>query len=67
MTKDDSLRRVLMTETRDLHDRLDRAVGTFTDDDAYRAFVSGSYAFRAVVEPALTGDDWPVAARIAAS
>lgn len=60
MTKDDSLRRVLMTETRDLHDRLDQAIGTFADDGAYRAFVSGSYAFRAAVEPALTGDDWPI-------
>jgi heme oxygenase len=60
MTKDDSLRRVLMTGTRDLHDRLDQAVGTFADDGAYRAFLSGSYAFRAAVEPALTGDDWPL-------
>lgn len=60
MTKDDSLRRALMTGTRDLHDRLDGAVGDLADAAAYRAFLSGSYAFRAAIEPALTGDGWQV-------
>ncbi len=68
MTTQGSLRRVLMTETRDLHDRLDRAVGAFADAGAYRAFLSGSYGFRAAIEPALTGEGWrvqPLAALIA--
>ncbi|WP_295042281.1 biliverdin-producing heme oxygenase [uncultured Paracoccus sp.] len=56
----DSLRRVLMTETRDLHDGLDDAIGSFADPASYRAFLSGSYAFRAAVEPALSGADWQV-------
>lgn len=58
--KDGSLRRLLMAETRDLHDRLDQAIGGFDDPGAYRAFLSGSYGFRAAIEPALTGDGWQV-------
>lgn len=60
MAKDTSLRRVLMTETRDLHVRLDDAIGSFADPAAYRAFLSGSYAFRAAVEPALARPGWQV-------
>lgn len=58
--KDISLRRVLLAETRDLHDRLDRAVGSLADADAYRAFLSGSYRFRAAIEPGLGADGWQV-------
>lgn len=58
--KDGSLRCVLMTETRDLHDRLDQAVGSFADAAAYRDFLSGSYRFRAAIEPALKDDGWQV-------
>ena len=52
--KDGSIRRVLMMETRDLHDRLDQAIGGLDDAAAYRDFLTGSYRFRAVIEPALT-------------
>ncbi len=51
--QDGTLRRVLMTETRDLHDRLDREIGTFGDAADYGAFLSGSHAFRAAIEPQL--------------
>lgn len=43
-----------MTGTRDLHDRLDQAIGNFDQLPAYRAFLSGSYRFRAALEPRLT-------------
>lgn len=58
--KDGVLRRVLMTETRDLHDRLDQAIGVFADSGAYGDFLSGSYRFRAAIEPRLAGDGWQV-------
>lgn len=49
--QDGTLRRVLLTGTRDLHDDLDRQVGMFSDAAGYGAFLTGSYAFRAAVEP----------------
>ena len=58
--KDGSLRRVLMSETRDLHDRLDQAIGVFADAGAYRGFLTGSYRFRAALEPRLTDGAWQV-------
>lgn len=58
---DGTLRRVLMTETRDLHDTLDQEIGAFADAAAYGAFLSGSYAFRSAIEPHLGQDaGWPV-------
>lgn len=58
---DGTLRRALMTETRDLHDTLDREVGVFGDAAAYGAFLTGSHAFRATIEPSLLQDaGWQV-------
>lgn len=57
---DGSLRRVLMIETRDLHDRLDQAIGVFDEPADYCAFLSGSYAFRAAIEPVLADQGWQV-------
>ena len=57
---DGSLRRVLMIETRDLHDRLDQAIGVFGEPADYCAFLSGSYAFRAAIEPVLPDQGWQV-------
>lgn len=51
--QDGTLRCVLMAETRDLHDMLDRDVGAFADAAAYGAFLRGSHAFRAAIEPQL--------------
>lgn len=61
--QDGTLRGVLMTHTHDLHQRLDRGIGAFGDASAYRAFLSGSHAFRAAIEPQLAaGTDWQVQA-----
>lgn len=53
--QDGTLRRVLMTATRDLHETLDRQIGAFGDAAAYGAFLTGSHAFRAAIEPRLAG------------
>lgn len=58
--QDGTLRRVLQMETRDLHETLDRGIGAFADGAGYRAFLGGSYAFRAAIEPRLQDGDWPV-------
>lgn len=59
--QDGTLRRVLLTETRDLHDELDRQVGAFSDAAGYGAFLAGSHAFRAAIEPQLVSmHEWPV-------
>lgn len=59
--QDGTLRRVLLMETRDLHDELDRHVGAFSDRAEYAAFLAGSHAFRAAVEPQLVSmPEWPV-------
>ncbi|MTE00034.1 heme oxygenase [Paracoccus sp. YIM 132242] len=42
-----------MTETRDLHQTLDQGIGALGDAAAYGAFLSGSHAFRAALEPQL--------------
>ena len=55
---DGSLRRVLMIETRDLHDRLDQAIGVFGEPADYCPFLSGSYAFRVAIEPVLPAHGW---------
>lgn len=62
MTRNDlALRHVLLTATRDLHDDLDRQVGGLSDAGGYGAFLTGSHAFRAALEPALAGSGgWPV-------
>ncbi|MCZ0960226.1 biliverdin-producing heme oxygenase [Paracoccus benzoatiresistens] len=51
--QDGTLRRVLAAATRDLHETLDREIGAFGDVAAYGAFLSGSHAFRAAIEPQL--------------
>lgn len=51
--QDGTLRRVLVTETRDLHETLDRGIGAFGNAAAYGAFLTGSHAFRAAIEPQL--------------
>lgn len=48
-----SLRAKLRAETADLHDRLDRAVGGMESSADYLRYLSGSYRFRASVEPAV--------------
>lgn len=54
-----SLRHVLMSQTRDLHELLDHGIGDFGTLDDYRRYLSGSYAFRAALEPALQDiDGW---------
>ncbi|SNR54335.1 hypothetical protein EYF88_12935 [Paracoccus sediminis] len=59
--QDGTLRRVLMTQTQDLHRCLDREIGAFDDASAYHAFLSGSHAFRAAIEPQLTQRaDWRI-------
>lgn len=59
--QDGTLRRVLVTETRDLHDTLDRRIGAFGDAVAYGAFLTGSHAFRAALEPRLARTEgWQV-------
>lgn len=59
--QDGTLRCVLMTQTHDLHQMLDRGIGAFGDASAYGAFLSGSHAFRAALEPQLArGTDWRI-------
>lgn len=51
--QDGTLRRALAAATRDLHETLDRDIGAFGDARAYGAFLGGSHAFRAAIEPQL--------------
>lgn len=51
--QDGTLRRVLAAATRDLHETLDREIGALGDAAAYGAFLTGSHAFRAAIEPQL--------------
>ena len=56
-----TLRHVLMTDTRDLHEVLDHGIGAFGDAADYGAFLSGSHAFRAAIEPQLArGTGWRI-------
>ena len=51
--QDGTLRRALAKATRDLHETLDRNIGCLGDAKAYAAFLAGSHAFRAALEPQL--------------
>lgn len=47
------IRQKLQEETRAQHQILDAGMGGLTDDPSYHRYLSGTYAFRAALEPAL--------------
>jgi heme oxygenase len=53
-----SLRRSLYEGTRDLHEKLDQAVGSLSSADEYHAYLRGTYLFRQAIEPLLCADGW---------
>lgn len=57
------IRKHLQAATRDLHDLLDAHVGDFRNEAAYRAYLVGTYRFRATLDPALRrlrGQSWRI-------
>lgn len=53
-----SLRRSLYEGTRDLHEKLDQAVGSLTSAPDYHAYLRGTYLFRHSIEPLLSAQGW---------
>lgn len=60
------LRAGLRHGTAHIHERLDAAVGEFTDRASYGRYLQSTYRFRAALEPALmAGAPWPVQSLLA--
>ncbi|MTH80152.1 biliverdin-producing heme oxygenase [Paracoccus aestuariivivens] len=54
-----SLRRTLYLGTRDLHEVLDKNIGTLADCSDYARYLLGTFQFRAALEPSLADTDFP--------